>query len=100
MDLFAETIKEHFEEESSSTRKLFTNPESNRKGAQLLLTSHDITTMNSRVFRRDKLKDRMEEAIERAKRQYEEYGDVAPSKRCPATKVFQLVEELKRYLQF
>lgn len=45
------------------------------------------------------LKDRMEEAIERAKRQYEEYGDAAPSKRCPATKVFQLVEELKRYLQ-
>lgn len=34
---------------------LFTNPESNRKGAQLLLTSHDITTMNSRVFRRDEI---------------------------------------------
>lgn len=35
--------------------ELFTNPESNRKGAQLLLTSHDITTMNSRVFRRDEI---------------------------------------------
>lgn len=35
--------------------ELFTNPESNRKGAQLLLTSHDITTMSSRVFRRDEI---------------------------------------------
>lgn len=34
---------------------LFTNPQSNKKGAQLLLTSHDITTMNHDVFRRDEI---------------------------------------------
>ncbi len=35
--------------------ELFTNPQSNPKGAQLLLTSHDITTMNRDVFRRDEI---------------------------------------------
>lgn len=35
--------------------ELFTNPRSNKKGAQLLLTSHDITTMNHGVFRRDEI---------------------------------------------
>lgn len=44
------------------------------------------------------LKDKTGEAIFRAKRQYESYGDVAPSKRCPATKVYQLVEELRKYI--
>lgn len=44
------------------------------------------------------LKNKTDEAIFRAKRQYESYGDLAPSKRCPATKVYQLVEELKRYI--
>ena len=34
---------------------LFTNPKSNQNGAQLLLTSHDITTMNPSVFRRDEI---------------------------------------------
>lgn len=34
---------------------LFTNPQINKKGAQLLLTSHDITTMNHDVFRRDEI---------------------------------------------
>ena len=34
---------------------LFTNPLSNQNGAQLLLTSHDITTMNHDVFRRDEI---------------------------------------------
>lgn len=34
---------------------LFTNPKSNKNGAQLLLTSHDITTMNHDVFRRDEI---------------------------------------------
>ncbi len=34
---------------------LFTDPHSNKKGAQLLLTSHDITTMNHDVFRRDEI---------------------------------------------
>ncbi len=34
---------------------LFTNMKSNTTGAQLLLTSHDITTMNSEVFRRDEI---------------------------------------------
>lgn len=35
--------------------KLFTDPKINKKGAQLLLTSHDITTMNSSVYRRDEI---------------------------------------------
>lgn len=35
--------------------ELFTNPQSNKRGAQLLLTSHDITTMNHDVFRRDEI---------------------------------------------
>lgn len=37
-------------------------------------------------------------AIERAKRQYKAYGDAAPSKMCPATRVFEIVEELQGYL--
>lgn len=44
------------------------------------------------------LKDRTDVAIARAKRQYEEYGDLAPSKMCPATRVYLLVEELRKYL--
>ncbi len=35
--------------------ELFTDTKSNRKGAQLLLTSHDITTMSPDVFRRDEI---------------------------------------------
>ena len=35
--------------------ELFTNANSNKKGAQLLLTSHDITTMSPEVFRRDEI---------------------------------------------
>ncbi len=44
------------------------------------------------------LKDNTEIAIQRAKKQYYEFGDLPPSKRCPATRVFELVEELKKYL--
>lgn len=35
--------------------ELFTDHESNKKGAQLLLTSHDITTMSPEVYRRDEI---------------------------------------------
>ena len=35
--------------------ELFTNPKTNKKGAQLLLTSHDITTMIPEVYRRDEI---------------------------------------------
>lgn len=35
--------------------ELFTDKKSNQYGAQLLLTSHDITTMVPRVFRRDEI---------------------------------------------
>ena len=35
--------------------ELFTDPKSNRKGAQLLFTSHDITTMTPEIFRRDEI---------------------------------------------
>ncbi len=37
-------------------------------------------------------------AAVRAKRQYESYGDIAPSQKCPATRVYQLIEELQKYL--
>lgn len=35
--------------------ELFTDTKTNRKGAQLLLTSHDITTMSPEVYRRDEI---------------------------------------------
>ena len=35
--------------------RLFTNPASNRHGAQLLFTSHDISTMKNSIFRRDEI---------------------------------------------
>ncbi len=35
--------------------EMFTNPMINTKGAQLLFTSHDLTTMNNKVFRRDEI---------------------------------------------
>jgi AAA15 family ATPase/GTPase len=35
--------------------ELFTDPTLNRSGAQMLFTSHDMTTMNNRVFRRDEI---------------------------------------------
>ena len=35
--------------------EMFTNPMINAKGAQLLFTSHDLTTMNNKVFRRDEI---------------------------------------------
>lgn len=34
---------------------LFNDMESNRKGAQLIFTSHDLSTMNNEVFRRDEI---------------------------------------------
>lgn len=43
------------------------------------------------------LQDKTEIAIERARRQYEAYTDAPPSKRCPATRVYELVEELQKY---
>lgn len=33
----------------------FSNMEKNKKGAQLIFTSHDLSTMNSKVFRRDEI---------------------------------------------
>lgn len=35
--------------------ELFTDPKRNKGGAQLLFTSHDMTTMNPSVFRRDEI---------------------------------------------
>lgn len=35
--------------------ELYTNPVSNKKGGQLIFTSHDLSTMNSEVFRRDEI---------------------------------------------
>ena len=46
----------------------------------------------------DMFRDKTDIAIQRARRQYESYHDEAPSKRCPATRVYELVEELQRYL--
>ena len=34
---------------------MFSNTEKNKKGAQLIFTSHDLSTMNSEVFRRDEI---------------------------------------------
>ena len=46
---------------------LFTNKDINKKGAQLIFTSHDMYTLNSRVFRRDEIyfscKDEKESTI-------------------------------------
>ena len=44
------------------------------------------------------LRDKTEIAVKRAKRQYESYGKLPPSQRCPATRVYELVEELQSYL--
>lgn len=46
----------------------------------------------------DLLKDKTNIAINRARRQYESYNDLPPSKRCPATRVYELVEELQKYI--
>jgi len=35
--------------------ELYNNPEKNKKGAQLIFTSHDLSTMNSEFFRRDEV---------------------------------------------
>lgn len=35
--------------------ELFTNQISNKSGAQLIFTSHDLSTMNSEIFRRDEI---------------------------------------------
>jgi AAA15 family ATPase/GTPase len=35
--------------------RLFTNPETNKHGAQLLFTSHDMSTMKNSIFRRDEI---------------------------------------------
>ena len=35
--------------------RLFKNPEINSRGAQLLFSSHDLTTMRNTVFRRDEI---------------------------------------------
>lgn len=35
--------------------ELFTDPKSNKHGAQLLVTSHDITTMTSEIYRKDEI---------------------------------------------
>ncbi|MCI8448024.1 MAG: AAA family ATPase [Eubacterium sp.] len=35
--------------------ELYTDPVSNKKGGQLIFTSHDLSTMNSEVFRRDEI---------------------------------------------
>ncbi len=45
-----------------------------------------------------KLADKTEIAIARAKKQYNSYNQEPPSRRCPATRVFELVEELEKYL--
>lgn len=34
---------------------LFSNPEINKRGSQLIFTSHDLSTMNNDVFRRDEI---------------------------------------------
>lgn len=45
------------------------------------------------------LAGKTDDAISRAQKQYEEYGDdIPPSKRCPATRIFELIKMLKEYM--
>lgn len=46
----------------------------------------------------DILKDKTEVAVKRARKQYEEYGELPPSKMCPATRMFEIVERLNEFL--
>jgi len=47
----------------------------------------------------DILADKTDIAILRAEKQYKEYSsDIPPSKRCPSTRVFELVRILKEYI--
>ena len=47
----------------------------------------------------DILSNNTDVAISRAEKQYQEYGDdVPPSKRCPATRIFELIKVLKEYI--
>ncbi len=46
----------------------------------------------------DILEDKTAEAIKRAKKQDETYGNLPPSQRCPATRVYRMVEELQKFL--
>lgn len=139
--------------------ELFTDSELNRNGAQMLFTSHDLTTMSYKVFRRDEIwfsaingydesvlyslvdfhkengkkvrndeiyskqylegryganpylrnivnweveeRGSLADAKKRAKKAYEEYqkaGVTAPSAMVPVTRMFELVEELEKYL--
>ena len=69
IEVFTKHVVDEFEaelnlfDESSGTGKLllkylimmFGNMKKNKKGAQLIFTSHDLSTMNSEVFRRDEI---------------------------------------------
>lgn len=44
------------------------------------------------------LKDKTDIAIKRAEKQYKEYNGAPPSQCCPATRVYELVCELRQYL--
>ena len=65
IEVFTKHVVDEYEaelylfDESSGTKKLFGllpfNMEKNKKGAQLIFTSHDLSTMNSEVFRRDEI---------------------------------------------
>lgn len=47
----------------------------------------------------ERLKDKLKDAIKRAKKQYKSYpSDYPPSKMCPATRVYELVEFLQKYI--
>lgn len=47
----------------------------------------------------DILKDKTDSAINRAKKQYNSYdGNTPPSKRCPSTRVYELMVKLKKYI--
>lgn len=47
----------------------------------------------------ERLKDKTKDAIRRAKKQYKSYpANCAPSKMCPATRVYELVEFLQKYI--
>lgn len=79
----------HFQELSSNTGR--------EKYIEILKKKCGYRKNDPNLF--ELMKPNTEIAINRAKKQYESYPpDTPASKRCPATKVFELVEELKQYL--
>ena len=69
----------------------------NREGRRVLILKCVFNYEKSDKDIYDKLKDKMQTAIMRTKKQYESYDGMPPSQCCPATRVYELVDELQKY---